>query len=95
LNLFDGNEHQTIQTKYNSEKNMKKIFLTYRKYLAIPLGAVAGYAYYYFIGCQNGQCAIQSNPYFSALYGAILGGIFVFPSKKKKPKSEQEQNENN
>lgn len=73
---------------------MKKIFLTYWKYLAIPIGAMAGYAYYYYIGCMNGRCLIQSNPYLSTLYGAMLGGIFVFPSKKKKPKSEQEQNEN-
>ncbi|MDP3147822.1 MAG: DUF6132 family protein [Ignavibacteria bacterium] len=74
---------------------MKKIFLTYWKYGAVPLGAAAGYAYYYFIGCQSGTCPIQSNPYFSTLYGAMLGGIFIFPSKKKNPKSEPEQNENN
>jgi len=74
---------------------MKKIFLAYWKYGAVPLGAAVGYAYYYFIGCQNGHCAIQSNPYFSTLYGAMLGGIFVFPSKKKKPESVEKSDENN
>ncbi|PIS44625.1 MAG: hypothetical protein COT22_09500 [Ignavibacteria bacterium CG08_land_8_20_14_0_20_37_9] len=73
---------------------MKKFFLTYWKYGAVPLGAAVGYAYYYFIGCHSGHCAIQSNPYYSTLYGAMLGGIFIFPSKKKKPKSEQNQNQN-
>ncbi|MDP1993866.1 MAG: DUF6132 family protein [Ignavibacteria bacterium] len=74
---------------------MKKIFLTYWKYSAVPLGAIAGYAYYYFIGCQSGTCPIQSNPYFSTLYGAMLGGIFIFPSKKKKPETVEKTDENN
>lgn len=73
---------------------MKKIFLKYWKYGAVPLGAAVGYAYYYFIGCQSGHCAIQSNPYLSTLYGAMLGGIFIFPSKKQ-PKIEDEINGNN
>ncbi|MCK9211974.1 MAG: DUF6132 family protein [Ignavibacteriaceae bacterium] len=74
---------------------MKKIFLKYWKYGAVPLGAAVGYAYYYFIGCQSGHCAIQSNPYFSTLYGAMLGGIFIFPSKKKKMETVEKTDENN
>jgi len=74
---------------------MKKFFLTYWKYGAVPLGAAVGFAYYYFIGCQSGSCPIQSNPYFSTLYGAMLGGIFIFPSKKKKPENDEKINENN
>lgn len=74
---------------------MKKFFLKYWKYGAVPIGAVVGYAYYYFIGCQSGHCAIQSNPYFSTLYGAMLGGIFIFPSKKKKPETVEKRDENN
>lgn len=74
---------------------MKKFFLTYWKYGAVPLGAAVGFAYYYFIGCQSGSCPIQSNPYFSTLYGAMLGGILIFPSKKKKPENDEKINENN
>ena len=74
---------------------MKKLFLTYWKYGAVPLGAAVGYAYYYFIGCQSGTCPIQSNPYFSTLYGAMLGGIFIFPSKKKKHVIEEKTSEDN
>ena len=44
----------------------------YLKYLAIPAGAILGFSYYYFIGCQSGTCPIQSNPYYSTLYGALL-----------------------
>ena len=54
-----------------------------KKVLPVTLGAMAGFAYYYFIGCTTGHCPIQSNPYFSTLYGAMLGGIFAFPGKKK------------
>lgn len=59
----------------------------YIKYLAIPAGAVLGFSYYYFIGCQSGACPIQSNPYYSTLYGALLGAILLMPNKKKKAES--------
>lgn len=39
------------------------------------IGAALGYAYYYFIGCSNGTCAITSNPINSSLYGAFMGGL--------------------
>lgn len=41
--------------------------------LGLVLGGGAGFAYYFFIGCQTGTCPIQSNPFFSTLYGAALG----------------------
>jgi len=37
------------------------------------IGAVLGFAYYRFIGCSSGACPITSNPWASALYGALLG----------------------
>ena len=39
----------------------------------IVIGAVAGFAYYRFIGCASGTCPITSNPWISTLYGAIMG----------------------
>ncbi len=36
-------------------------------------GAVAGFLYYYYIGCNNGSCAIKSNPYLMTIMGAIMG----------------------
>jgi len=47
-----------------------------------------GFAYYYFIGCNSGSCAITSNPYISTVYGAFLGLVFVIPSKKKNSNAE-------
>lgn len=55
------------------------------------LGALGGYAYYYFIGCNAANtCPITSNPLSSMGYGALLGGLIGFnfiPSKKKKGNS--------
>lgn len=40
------------------------------------VGGVLGYAYYYFIGCASGTCAITSKPINSTLYGALMGLLF-------------------
>jgi C4-dicarboxylate transporter len=51
--------------------------------LGIALGALAGFAYYHYIGCASGTCAITSKPFNSTLYGAVMGGLFLnlFQSK--------------
>ena len=36
------------------------------------VGSGAGYLYYKFIGCVSGTCPITSNPWSSAVYGAVL-----------------------
>ena len=54
----------------------------------IVLGAVAGYAYYHFVGCASGTCAITSNPINSTLYGSLIGGLLLNNLEKRK------QNEN-
>lgn len=48
------------------------------------LGAVGGFSYWYFVGCQSGTCPITSSPYISTLYGALLGSLFLSIFKKKK-----------
>ena len=49
------------------------------------LGAVAGYAYWYYIGCMSGSCAITSSPINSSLYGAVMGGLFLSIFQKETP----------
>ena len=61
----------------------KKFQFIYKKILPVIAGAALGFAYYYFIGCYSGTCPITSNPYISTAYGALIGLIFVFPTKKK------------
>lgn len=63
---------------------MQKILL--KRVLPVFLGGVLGYAYYYFIGCNSGTCAITSSPYVSTIYGAVIGVVFTIPSKKKNEK---------
>ena len=54
----------------------------------VALGAVAGYAYYFFIGCTSGSCPITSNPWISTVYGAAMGGLLV--PWKRSPKGRDE-----
>ena len=42
----------------------------------VLLGAIGGFLYYNFIGC-NSSCAITGNPYISTLYGAGIGAVLV------------------
>jgi C4-dicarboxylate transporter len=54
--------------------------------IGIVIGALAGYAYYFYVGCASGTCAITSKPLNSSLYGALMGGLvfnmFVKDTKK-------------
>jgi C4-dicarboxylate transporter len=54
--------------------------------IGIAIGVLAGYAYYFYVGCASGTCAITSKPLNSTLYGALMGGLvfnmFVKDTKK-------------
>ena len=65
---------------------MKKILNNriFRFSMFIALGGIGGFAYYYFIGCQTGTCPITRNPYISTSYGALIGFVLSFDSRKKK-----------
>ena len=53
--------------------------------LGIAIGALAGYGYYFYVGCASGTCAITSKPLNSTLYGALMGGlVFNMLVKEKK-----------
>jgi hypothetical protein len=47
--------------------------------LGIVLGAIAGYAWFQFVGCSTGSCPITSNPWTSSIYGGVMGGL-SFPT---------------
>lgn len=62
-----------------------------KKILPVFLGVGAGYAYWYFIGCNSGSCPITSNWYTSVLYGGVVGATWLLPTRKKTaPPAEQE-----
>ncbi len=54
--------------------------------IGVIAGCIAGYAYYYYVGCASGTCAITSKPLNSTLYGGLMGGLLfnMFVTKKKK-----------
>lgn len=53
--------------------------------IGIVVGAIAGYLYYFYVGCASGTCAITSKPLNSTLYGALMGGL-IFNIFVKTPK---------
>ncbi len=56
---------------------LKKIWANrpLRYALGIILGASAGFAYWYFVGCQSGACPIKANAYYMTGLGAVTGFI--------------------
>jgi hypothetical protein len=50
-----------------------------RRVLFAAIGASLGLAYYLFIGCSSGGCAITGNPYASTAYGAMIGYLVTAP----------------
>ena len=53
--------------------------------LGVILGAVAGYLYYQFYGCEE-SCAITSSPLYSSLYGSMIGALLLNSFSKEKSK---------
>ena len=62
--------------------NKKTIIITG---IGVVIGAIAGYFYYFYVGCASGTCAITSKPINSTLYGAAMGGL-LFNMFIKSPK---------
>ncbi|MDD4293701.1 MAG: DUF6132 family protein [Bacteroidales bacterium] len=53
-------------------------------FAGIAAGAIGGYLYWYFIGCESGSCPITSSPLNSSIYGALLGALLLSMFKKNK-----------
>jgi Family of unknown function (DUF6132) len=53
--------------------------------IGVIIGAIAGYLYFFYVGCSSGSCAITSKPFNSTLYGALIGGL-LFNMFIKSPK---------
>ena len=57
-------------------------------------GAIGGFLYWRFIGCNSGTCPIQSVWYISTLWGAVMGylvGDIVIDLVNKRKKKKEEQ----
>ena len=54
----------------------KMIWSKIKLFLPVLLGALGGFLYYTFVGC-NGSCAITGSPVNSTLYGSLIGLILT------------------
>lgn len=61
-------------------KLLKRYWLTL---LGIALGAVGGFLYWKFIGCNSGSCPVTSSPVNSTVWGAVMGGLLLSMLKNK------------
>lgn len=55
-------------------------------FAGIAVGAIGGYLYWKFVGCQTGSCPITSSPLYSSIWGAVLGGLLFSAFKKEEKK---------
>lgn len=68
---------------------MKKWFKTNQLYfIGAAIGAVGGYAYWYFIGCSSGTCGITSSPVNSTVYFSAVGALALSTFKKTENKQQ-------
>ncbi len=64
----------------NLNEKRVRIFLL-RLAIGLVIGAVAGYAYHYYIGCGGGSCSAWSSPVRSTLFGMLLGAVLLWDSR--------------
>jgi hypothetical protein len=74
---MDDNCKTTVKPKSPREFFKSKYF--WKPFLGITIGAIAGFMFYYFIGCESGSCAITSSPLGSIITGSFFG-FFVTSS---------------
>jgi hypothetical protein len=63
-------------------RGFKMIWNKLKLFFPVVLGALGGFLYYQFIGC-NGSCAITGSPVNSTLYGSLMGLILTDWKKVK------------
>jgi hypothetical protein len=78
---------------------LEMIWNKVKLFLPVVLGALGGFLYYHFRGC-NGSCAITGSPFNSTLYGSLMGLIltdwkqikllFINTSRQNRAETEKE-----
>lgn len=78
LDNFDSNIIHMIKAKALLQSNI--LYL-----IGALVGAISGFLYWKYVGCNSGTCSITSSPINSTLYFALMGTL-VFGSFKKEKK---------
>jgi len=74
-------------------EKVKNWILTHKKNIILAIiGAIAGYLFWYYVGCESGSCAITSVWYRTTIYGALMARLLSDVSFKqtKKEKTNEE-----
>jgi hypothetical protein len=50
----------------------------------VVVGALGGFLYWNYVGCESGTCMITSKPINSTLYGALMGYLLFGMFQKEK-----------
>jgi hypothetical protein len=80
---MENSENEKTESEKKSPKDkFKKAFAT-RHIIGIVAGGIAGFFFYFFMGCTSGTCALKSNPYYYILLGVLLGYLIADLFKKK------------
>lgn len=60
---------------------MDKIIALIKKYwtyiVGALVGAIGGYAYWYYVGCSTGTCPITASPTTTTIWWAVIGALVV------------------
>ena len=52
--------------------------------VGVAVGALGGFLYWNYVGCESGTCMITSKPINSTLYGALMGFLLFGMFQKEK-----------
>lgn len=66
--------------------DMRKWISQNKLYIAGAIsGALVGFLYWRWVGCNSGTCLITSRPLNSTLYGALMGALLIGLFKNESP----------
>jgi vacuolar-type H+-ATPase subunit I/STV1 len=70
----EATQFRTAEERLHDNILIMEILKKYKLLLIFGVvGAVGGFLYWKFVGCQSGTCPIKSVWYWSTLYGALFG----------------------
>lgn len=72
---MDKNSKTILKSKSVKEFLRSRYF--WRPFLGVLTGGVAGFIYYYLIGCATGSCPITSHSYSAIIVGGLLGYLIT------------------
>lgn len=88
--VFNGNGMSN-----RKKEQMRKLIRNKKLALIMTgVGALGGFLYWRFIGCNTGTCPIRSVWYMSTLWGAVMGylvGDMIADFVKKRRKNKEKQ----